>query len=395
MNTKEEIEDYINEKFVAGFQNITEVEERTALLMLLDSYWHKDDTISAELVSNVSYSELADLVDSDGLVPGQKYLLTDFRTIYDRPDFYVDGTAKSEITSVTSDVVEPLLLTAISENQFDDRVNSLLYPKDQLRFDFTWSSTEVNATPAKGRITERIDDKGNRTDYDHRHIYFLRYDVSGTGDYFSYVPTGYDEEGELFLTFPADSIATIMGDYAKFHELYFEPFVLANNVINGSYAYNSRFEVDYHKNCTFQEMEGAYVTCPYFHTVVILQFYGTRISCYNFTRSNFAEISQCSIKCNMYLNHFELWVNLPRLVACEFLSSTYDLFLDCANCNFSHEVYAFRNNIVKSPMTNIDFSDATHVFASYHCEIFRRQGSNLRLSYFDSSDSLVITDITD
>jgi predicted esterase len=30
--------------------------------------------------------------------------------------------------------------------------------------------------PAKGRISERIDENNNRTDYDHREIKFIRYD---------------------------------------------------------------------------------------------------------------------------------------------------------------------------------------------------------------------------
>ena len=48
------------------------------------------------------------------------------------------------------------------------------FEKDRIKYDVSWNKTEFN-NDAKGRITERIDSDGNRTDYDHRTIRFKRY----------------------------------------------------------------------------------------------------------------------------------------------------------------------------------------------------------------------------
>jgi len=58
---------------------------------------------------------------------------------------------------------------------------SLIYPADELKYDIFFNTTEVMGAPAKGRITERIDDLGNRTDYDHRSVEFKRYENYSQG----------------------------------------------------------------------------------------------------------------------------------------------------------------------------------------------------------------------
>jgi hypothetical protein len=70
---------------------------------------------------------------------------------------------------------EPILLLAISTTGFSPTVYSTLYPQDKITYDITWNTTEITSSPAKGRITERIDEFNNRTDYDHRTILFKRY----------------------------------------------------------------------------------------------------------------------------------------------------------------------------------------------------------------------------
>jgi hypothetical protein len=64
---------------------------------------------------------------------------------------------------------------AISTTGFSPTVYSTLYTNDKITYDITWNTTEVTSSPAKGRITERIDNFNNRTDYDNRSILFKRY----------------------------------------------------------------------------------------------------------------------------------------------------------------------------------------------------------------------------
>jgi hypothetical protein len=65
-----------------------------------------------------------------------------------------------------------------------------------------------------------------------------------------------------------------------------------------------------------------------------------------------------------------------------------DFFINTVGDNFR------RNQIECSP-SSIDFTTgpATHVYGDYNCIIFKRPDSTLRLSYYDNSDVLNITNI--
>ncbi len=124
--------------------------------------------------SQATYSELTIASSTSNLVVGQYYLMTDFQTCYDQPNYTNEGF---EITTgnYKTGTTEPILVLATSTTGFSSTAYSILYPKDKISYDFTWSTTEVTNSPAKGRITERIDDRNNRADYDFRAVQFIRY----------------------------------------------------------------------------------------------------------------------------------------------------------------------------------------------------------------------------
>ena len=124
--------------------------------------------------SSVTYSELYNLLTGETLNLGSYYLINDFQTCYDQPNY--DNT-KNPITTgnYMTGNTEPLLLLAVSTTGFSPTVYSTLYSNDKITYDITWNTTEITSSPAKGRITERIDNFNNRTDYDHRSILFKRY----------------------------------------------------------------------------------------------------------------------------------------------------------------------------------------------------------------------------
>jgi hypothetical protein len=123
---------------------------------------------------SVTYDELYSMYTGSTLTPGGYYLITDFQSIYDQPDFDYDGNRIITGNSMTG-ITEQLLVFATSESTLADKVYSLDYPYDKLTYDINFTTTEISSTPAKGRITERIDEFNNRTDYDHRNISFKRY----------------------------------------------------------------------------------------------------------------------------------------------------------------------------------------------------------------------------
>ena len=121
-----------------------------------------------------TYDELYSFATGGTLTAGSYYLMTDFQTCYDQPNY--DNT-KTPITTgnYKTGTTEPILLLAVSTTGFSPTVYSTLYPNDKITYDITWNTTEITSSPAKGRITERIDNFNNRTDYDNRSILFKRY----------------------------------------------------------------------------------------------------------------------------------------------------------------------------------------------------------------------------
>ena len=158
-------------------------------LYYVDSTGNKQPVGDKIIINEVTYNQLYSLGTSNGFVTASYYLIMDFESIYDQPDYYCDGSLKTKVANNKKPTegagweYQPLLVQAISgkdlsEYAFQPTYNGPGYyhgfPKDKIKYDYTWNKTEFNKN-AKGRITERIDEFGNRTDYDHRSIRFKRY----------------------------------------------------------------------------------------------------------------------------------------------------------------------------------------------------------------------------
>lgn len=126
--------------------------------------------------SQVTYSELKSSIESSDLNPGSYYLITDFKTCYDQPDYDVYGNPITEGNYKVGNT-HSILVFATSENTLAPDAWQPDFPKDKLKYDYSWTQSEVTGGTAYGRITERIDEFNNRTDYDHRDILFKRYDT--------------------------------------------------------------------------------------------------------------------------------------------------------------------------------------------------------------------------
>ena len=123
----------------------------------------------------ITNNELNNLISINDLTCGSYYSITDYQTCYDRPDYdkYKNPIAVSSSSYVTG-VTEPIIVLATSSNTLAVDAYQPSYPNDKIKYDVTYTITE-SGNPAFGRITERIDEFGNRTDYDHRNITFKRY----------------------------------------------------------------------------------------------------------------------------------------------------------------------------------------------------------------------------
>jgi hypothetical protein len=126
-------------------------------------------------VIQVTYSQLYNRITGGTLNAGNYYLITDYRTCYDQPNY---NNLKDPITTgiyKSADTVSPIVVFATSANTISVDAFQPEFPFDKIKYDYSFNATEHTAGPAFGRITERIDNFNNRTDYDHRTILFKRY----------------------------------------------------------------------------------------------------------------------------------------------------------------------------------------------------------------------------
>jgi hypothetical protein len=125
---------------------------------------------------SVTYSGLTNLIDTDGLIQNSSYLITDFKTCYDQPDYNFNG---EEIQTGTykEGGVSPIIVLALSSNSLASDAYQPEWPNDDIKYDVSFDQTEVTGGPAFGRITYRKDDQGNAFDYDFREVLFKRYDA--------------------------------------------------------------------------------------------------------------------------------------------------------------------------------------------------------------------------
>lgn len=134
------------------------------------------NSVLSSAVLDVTYSELVYMIDEGELTTGKFYKITDFKTCYDQPDYNLFGNAITTGNYKEAEEVSPIIVFATSENTLSTDAYQPKYPKDKIKYDITFNVTEVTGNPAFGRITERIDEFNNRTDYDHRTVLFKRYD---------------------------------------------------------------------------------------------------------------------------------------------------------------------------------------------------------------------------
>lgn len=126
-------------------------------------------------LTSLTYDNFRNAIMNNGLTKGAFYEINDFETCYDQPDFDIYGNAITSGNYKASGNVEPIIVFAIENNQIAEQAFQAAFPNDKIKYDWTYNVTEVTEGVAKGRITERIDEYGNRTDYDHRRIVFKRY----------------------------------------------------------------------------------------------------------------------------------------------------------------------------------------------------------------------------
>ena len=198
------------------------------------------DSVPILDTTSITYNDFYTLISGGNLQTGRTYILVDFQTIYDQMDFDASGALKSSLTTKTG-AIEEIWVLALAPDRIASTAYSKTYPNDRIQYDWTYNATLVNGSPAKGRISERIDEWNNRTDYDHREIKFIRYD-DGNGNFVQINDSG--RTSQEFLTFGSNygTGGTIydnwLGDFYSIGAFFGQEY--SNNVFNSNFVISNK-----------------------------------------------------------------------------------------------------------------------------------------------------------
>lgn len=173
-----------NTPAISGLLYISSVDASVWIWDGIEYISYSNDSV----VLAVTYSEFNTLITASELDIDKKYLITDYQTIYDQPDFSALNTPKAVVSTLTG-TVEPLIVTPVAVNKISNVALSTVYPNDAILYDWTFVATEVMGVSAKGRITQRTDTSKNTVSYDSRNVLYKRYD-NGSGEYTIYWDNG-------------------------------------------------------------------------------------------------------------------------------------------------------------------------------------------------------------
>ena len=145
---------------------------------------------SPQLIIEVTYSELLNLISSNSLVQDTNYLITDFKTVH-----YIQYSGSLGNEEIHVGNTEPMIVTAVSNNELYHEIVSTIYPEDKITWKPIFNDREYDAVlgQSTGVITSRRDTKFRlERDYDWRNVIFRRWELTtGIGDFLSYTDTGF------------------------------------------------------------------------------------------------------------------------------------------------------------------------------------------------------------
>ena len=146
------------------------------------------DAIENQLI-NITYADLASAITAKTLIPGARYLITDFKTTH----YFSDGNT-TLLDAINTAATEPLIVTATKTDDLNKLAISTVYPQDIIYYDWNpdnWKNDcsfsdclsaepgeETIITGFKGVIYYRKDTINNNTaSFDFRGVKFRRWSI--------------------------------------------------------------------------------------------------------------------------------------------------------------------------------------------------------------------------
>lgn len=364
-------------------------------------------------VESISYNDLYNLAIENKMVAGTHYLITDFESVYEQPDYYVDGTLKPKLQLKGKPKhwgYQPLLVEAISPSDISVDAYQISYvaggysgfTKDKIKYDFKFNRSEFNRR-AKGRIFECTDEFNNRTDYDHRTVQFRRYQnytmLDKIGEITKYNCITGEIEG-VFKNLKMDDVIIVDTTIDFGYNIGLKIIDDKHVVVDSLYVNGVPSEVTLNNNSkiipinySFEKKYDCYFASPSSDYTNYKEVYfgqgdcGDFIELFTFNNGYNNILGNYSHNYNRVINNVLLLPNNvfgmnvhSNIISDDFNNNTI-------GNNFNH-------NTVRCVISGVDFTNATYVYLNMNCDIFKGRNKN-RLSFYDENDNISVVDITD
>ena len=408
------------------------------------------DPLLVSLLTSVTYAQLAVLISGSDLIPGHKYLITDYQTVHTIPTTATTNTGPTE----------PLIVTAVSSNELSPIAYSTLHPDDIIYYNPTNNLTAVPGC-TKGYIIKRIDTiNNNDIPTDWRYVKYRRYALNVTDVYD--IGTTYDKgdvviDGvgdTIYISLVGSNLGNSLSDVTK--------WITSSTLINGEYLSPSLTNYPIGNigipvnNSDFQDytlFNGTYVaqnnvvtsSLTYLltlNTVIRNYLDGDTVSIqnnnlYTFTNCNIIKqlsgvncgIGGCTINnvssihggaisgsaikkitnCKLAATNVQSVIAENEIIYCDFTATMFQVLIgnqSAVGVTFKYNVFnsdfreasvlgSFQYNTINCYTVGGDLTAATHIYGAHTIEIFYREGSAVpRLRYTDGSDVITYSAIT-
>lgn len=370
---------------------------------------------SGATITNITHATLLELSTSGTLNQGNYYRITDYQTIYEQPDF-TNATTPVTTPLLKYGNITPLIVFAFSNTKLSLDAFQEAYPGDKIKYNLQYT-TPITGTATKGEIFERIDILGNRTSYDHREVRFKRYFDSATGGFDSYFDLG-GANTEL-LTFQANHKNNIIGNGVFINQAPFSNFDLPNIVIKSNTANNNKILGEiwnatiggntFFGNEIINVFQNSYITLKTtnsldtFYSNKVDTILNSKIRVNNFHNNEFDIIKNAVIVADDV--HYNDIISLDTInISTEFkynkggVLNNLIFTAGASNNDFGPSFTSntditglFQYNIIDTPVTSkaLNTTNTTKMYLPYNKYVFLNETGDLKLAYYDASDSRI------
>ena len=380
-----------------------------------------------QLTRDLTYSQLMAEITAGTLHKGESITITDYRTVH----------TIQETTATNTGDLEPLLITAISNNELKPEAYSLSFPDDIIYY-CPDNNQEIVPGCTNGYIYRRIDTKqANDFPFDFRQVKFRRWQISqptwnASANYYRGFIVKSPANTTLWVSLIDDNIGNAVGSDNSFWRQFewdnnsypsWSPFYFP--IDDGAFLVPNANYIDYKMWANTSDYNSAIsnkIEAPQGNLIELsnIVIFGANFQ-NNSIRANF----QCnsigdyfrsnSVGANFQYNNIGAYFQFNNvgeyfkhnIIEAFFAYNSVGKFFSYNSIGdnfqynsigtyfqFNNIRYGFQQNKITAnfkynwaiDIVGVDFITATHVYAAYNCTLFIAANNTRRLKYCNSSD---------